>query len=74
MKKSSLLIIMVSFFIAATCNKAAQSDACIDPSKIDPDAVCIEIYQPVCGCNGKTYPNDCYAQKDGVTEWTEGEC
>ena len=41
--------------------------------KID-DMACIEIYQPVCGCNNETYSNSCYAEVDGVTSWSEGEC
>ena len=47
---------------------------CIDESNISDDYICIEIWNPVCGCDGITYSNDCYAENTGVTEWTEGEC
>jgi gliding motility-associated-like protein len=46
---------------------------CIDSSLINNDP-CILIFQPVCGCNGVTYPNSCFAEKNGVTTWVPGEC
>ncbi len=72
---SCLLICLTS------CVKVDESDLidvlqriCIDESKIDEQAVCIEIYEPVCGCNAKTYSNTCYAKRSGLISWKDGEC
>ena len=51
-----------------------KNGSCIDASKISHDSVCTEEYQPVCGCDGLNYNNDCYDEKAGITDWVEGEC
>tara|TARA_B100002019_G_C21146436_1_gene535920 strand:- start:104 stop:313 length:210 start_codon:yes stop_codon:yes gene_type:complete len=62
----------VLLIIGSVCSNVDED--CIDESEISDDIYCLEIYDPVCGCNRETYSNDCYAEKEGVTEWTEGEC
>jgi hypothetical protein len=36
--------------------------------------VCTDIYKPVCGCDDKTYANECEAHGKGVSVVSEGEC
>ena len=67
------LIIIGITLLAFSCN-TEEEVTCIDESKIDTNAVCTMQFEPVCGCDGKTYGNVCEAEKAGVTRWQEGEC
>jgi hypothetical protein len=35
---------------------------------------CLDIYRPVCGCDGVTHSNSCYAAGAGTDYAAEGEC
>jgi hypothetical protein len=51
------------------CGAADQGGTCVKKPE-----VCTLIYQPVCGCDGKTYASDCDANSKGVAVGRSGEC
>lgn len=36
--------------------------------------ICPRIFRPVCGCDGRTYPNDCVRRSRGVSLLHVGRC
>jgi hypothetical protein len=56
---------------AAMCGRADAPGTC---TKIPTGVACDAIYAPVCGCDGKTYGNDCEAGAKGASIDHEGAC
>ena len=80
-RNSALLISMAlwslsrcSYDKTINCVQADLQSNCIDSTRIDTAAICTEEYDPVCGCDGKTYSNPCVAEHAGVRSYKKGPC
>jgi hypothetical protein len=51
------------------CGGADRSGTCVRAS-----SACRRDYRPVCGCNGRTYGNDCARRNARVTKKHDGRC
>lgn len=58
-----------SFPASAQCGATDRPGTCA----VRPDA-CITLYQPVCGCDGRTYGNSCSAASAGISVASNGAC
>jgi hypothetical protein len=56
-------------FPPGECQVADAAGHCVDV----PEA-CLGILDPVCGCDGNTWVNDCYRQQGGVQKAHDGHC
>jgi hypothetical protein len=65
--------IFLAFIILFTFSSCTKNTITCKGTPIA-DCMCTQQYDPVCGCDGKTYGNACVANCAGIKKWTAGEC
>lgn len=70
----SLLVMACALMALMSCKEETVDATCIDESQICITCLCTADFDPVCGCDDKTYSNACMATINGVTSYTTGAC
>ena len=72
LKKVIIILILIIFNYCTPSNSSYLLDSECIGDKVN--KVCTKEYNPVCGCDRKTYSTNCVAETFGIKSWTIGKC
>ena len=71
MKFYSMFLLL---FLALSCSPNEDKKTVECKAVPIEDCSCLQVFDPVCGCDNVTYPNSCYAECATILNYTKGEC
>ena len=63
-----------TLLVALPVALSAQCLYTLNFPNLNPGSGCNQDFNPVCGCNGVTYKNQCFAEYATVLQWNDGPC
>lgn len=70
-----LVIVSIGAFIAFSSCKAEEDTSCYDSAmEAAHSGICTQDCPSICGCDGKTYCNECIANSKGISKVADGPC
>ena len=67
-------LVIFCLFALSSCDQNFPSFGESCKAVVNDDCSCLQVYEPVCGCDQKNYSNSCLAECASIMKYTEGEC